>query len=842
MRQAARRLPATTTGATGRPATRCSRRSQAHRPTATSTSCWRSVDDDRRRSGSPAALPAERVDGRAGLLARGPVRRGVRARRAASGRALSTRPWSARASAAAGGVELDTNEGTRGALALYARSGFSDRSKGGAGRAPAFACRARSRLVERHDERRRPRLLVPVRLTTRTVPQTTRPRLDRPAHRATARVPLASRRRLPPGGPAALPRLDGRSGDAGPDARRGPRLTGSPRSSRRPLRARERAPAVTRARGTLVLARREEAHRASARLASGGSRRLPRPQAVSRRRTRSAPQSRRPERCARSASSCRCDRRAQREVRARLGARSRGYAASMPRGRPVSCARPATRARTRPRLARRRRHELDDVPRRVVDETRGAPVRGSRASTAALRQRRARSTSAPRRRRGRRRDDRLVGVLQWICARRARPMSRGRAATVAARPARSRAAPRSRRASRSAAASRALRAGWHSRCEIAPRGSASAPRRGGASGSAASRQRAQVGEVLAQDRQPPARRRAARHGPGRRCRRCSTSGARRSSVARYAATRAAVGEHRDLDRREVVAARRARAPHGSRSPSRRRCARRPDAARARRSRRARRGPGTGSFCTVAERQRPLALDVPLVVERAQLRAAPRRARRAAARRSSRPTPSAASGNASRPSTWSQSACVASSPLERKPARSSTAGSASSSSGQHRRVDHERLVARRARSCTSSATPASSPTRTSGWSADRPHGGPSAPTSAPRSFAASRRFLTSSVGFFWPGSSCSPLRLTQIDRDLLLQARLDVVVVARRHVHPALLAADAALALLEVRGVGLVGAHLLRGHDEVEVERGCAGASGRAACRRCSRSARSRTSS
>src|SRR5215210_5862966 len=54
-------------------------------------------------------------------------------------------------------------------------------------------------------------------------------------------------------------------------------------------------------------------------------------------------------------------------------------------------------------------------------------------------------------------------------------------------------------------------------------------------------------------------------------------------------------------------------------------------------------------------------------------------------------------------------------------------------------------------------------------------------------------------------------------DLGLDARLDVVVVVRRHVHPALLAADAALALLEVRGVGLVGADLLRGHDEVEVD-------------------------
>src|SRR5215213_7393405 len=55
-----------------------------------------------------------------------------------------------------------------------------------------------------------------------------------------------------------------------------------------------------------------------------------------------------------------------------------------------------------------------------------------------------------------------------------------------------------------------------------------------------------------------------------------------------------------------------------------------------------------------------------------------------------------------------------------------------------------------------------------------------------------------------------------DRDLLLQARLDVVVVARRDVDPALLRADAPGALLEVRGVGLVGAHLLGGDDEVEV--------------------------
>jgi hypothetical protein len=55
-----------------------------------------------------------------------------------------------------------------------------------------------------------------------------------------------------------------------------------------------------------------------------------------------------------------------------------------------------------------------------------------------------------------------------------------------------------------------------------------------------------------------------------------------------------------------------------------------------------------------------------------------------------------------------------------------------------------------------------------------------------------------------------------DRDLVLQARLDVVVVRRRDVHPALLAADAARELLEVRGIGLVGAHLLGGHHELVV--------------------------
>ena len=78
-----------------------------------------------------------------------------------------------------------------------------------------------------------------------------------------------------------------------------------------------------------------------------------------------------------------------------------------------------------------------------------------------------------------------------------------------------------------------------------------------------------------------------------------------------------------------------------------------------------------------------------------------------------------------------------------------------------------------------------------------------------------------------------------DRDLLLQAGLDVVVVARGDVDPALLGADAALALVEVRRVGLVGADLLGGDDEVEVGREVAPRLARGACRRCSRSARPR---
>src|SRR5215212_699552 len=56
------------------------------------------------------------------------------------------------------------------------------------------------------------------------------------------------------------------------------------------------------------------------------------------------------------------------------------------------------------------------------------------------------------------------------------------------------------------------------------------------------------------------------------------------------------------------------------------------------------------------------------------------------------------------------------------------------------------------------------------------------------------------------------------RDLLLQARLDVVVVRRPDVHPPFLAAHPALGLGEVGGVGFVGPDLLGRDHQVEVDR------------------------
>src|SRR5947209_11307948 len=67
----------------------------------------------------------------------------------------------------------------------------------------------------------------------------------------------------------------------------------------------------------------------------------------------------------------------------------------------------------------------------------------------------------------------------------------------------------------------------------------------------------------------------------------------------------------------------------------------------------------------------------------------------------------------------------------------------------------------------------------------------------------------------PGLELLPVPVHPDHRHLHLQAGLDVGLVARGDVHPAALAAEPPRALLEVRRVGLVAAHLLRGDDEVE---------------------------
>ncbi len=217
-----------------------------------------------------------------------------------------------------------------------------------------------------------------------------------------------------------------------------------------------------------------------------------------------------------------------------------------------------------------------------------------------------------------------------------------------------------------------------------------------------------------------------------------------------------------------------------------------------------------------ERQRRGPLDVELLVELAQLALGVRRARWSAAPRSSRPRRAARPGTRSAPSRWSQSPWVASRPTTAKPACSSDRRQDLELVREDRRVDAERLLAASARACRSSGTPAR-------WRRGRPRAGA---TTRMRRGAATR---AEQLGRFEEGLDLGRrLLLARLERllvavdpdhgDLRLQARLDVVVVARRDVDPALLGADAPLALLEVRGVGLVGAHLLGGDDEVEVVR------------------------
>src|ERR1700691_1667162 len=69
-----------------------------------------------------------------------------------------------------------------------------------------------------------------------------------------------------------------------------------------------------------------------------------------------------------------------------------------------------------------------------------------------------------------------------------------------------------------------------------------------------------------------------------------------------------------------------------------------------------------------------------------------------------------------------------------------------------------------------------------------------------------------------GVECLLVAVDPDDRDARLDARGYVGVMACRYVHPALLGAKAPRALDEVCRVGLVGADLLRGDDEVEIHR------------------------
>ena len=169
---------------------------------------------------------------------------------------------------------------------------------------------------------------------------------------------------------------------------------------------------------------------------------------------------------------------------------------------------------------------------------------------------------------------------------------------------------------------------------------------------------------------------------------------------------------------------------------------------------------------LAERERRPACEIEALIEAREAAAAPRRGAHAGVRHVVSATAIAAPGNASLPSRWSKSACVASRPLTGNPDCSATAGSSSSSSGRIGEsitkpsaplftnvqvVRHDTLSTTTTSSCSAVAriNPARADPRR-----DRRQ-------TIPSSFAASRRFATSAVGLRWPASSVSLWRLTQI---------------------------------------------------------------------------------
>ena len=141
-----------------------------------------------------------------------------------------------------------------------------------------------------------------------------------------------------------------------------------------------------------------------------------------------------------------------------------------------------------------------------------------------------------------------------------------------------------------------------------------------------------------------ARRRAASRGPGTTCAARLDERLEPGQRGQVGGRRPALGDPRDLDRREVVAARRARPPTGSRSPSRRRVWPSVGCSSSSRSP-IPQWPGHRQRLRRRERQRRRAARRSAPRRSRAARAAPRPARCAAAPRSTRRRPSGASGNA-----------------------------------------------------------------------------------------------------------------------------------------------------------------------------------------------------
>src|SRR3954447_20075720 len=172
-------------------------------------------------------------------------------------------------------------------------------------------------------------------------------------------------------------------------------------------------------------------------------------------------------------------------------------------------------------------------------------------------------------------------------------------------------------------------------------------------------------------------------------------------------------------------------------------------------------------------------------------------------------PSECSGKTSRPSRWSQSACVASNPAGSKPDCLSTSGSISSSSGKY--GESISIASPPARSATAFVCQrALVITSASSWTAMTFSSGD------PEQLRRFAEVLDLFGRLLLARLELGPVPVDPDHRDLVLDAGLDVGLVARRDVHPALLAADPPRALLEVRRVRLVRAHLLRGHDQVPI--------------------------